>query len=120
MMLPESDNDLKVLNHHVYEYRKGLRNLVLHTIPMSLKVWAEARLERDSIPYIVRPVSNRKINLFFGEKDCVDVIASFGNKKLNEFTPEEDFILGIMLGYGRLAQCCRYLRRREMSSSAAG
>ncbi|MCD4706319.1 MAG: DUF2023 family protein [Candidatus Sabulitectum sp.] len=80
---------MKVLNHHVYEYRKGLRNLVLHTIPMSLKVWAEARLERDSIPYIVCPVSNRKINLFFGEKDCVDVIASFGSKKLNEFTPEE-------------------------------
>jgi len=119
-MFPENDNDLKALNHHVYEYRKGLRNLVLHTIPMSLKVWAEARLERDGIPYIIRPVSNRKINLFFGEKDCVDAIASFGNKKLNKFTREEDFIPGIMLGYGRLAQCCRDLRRRDMSSSAAG
>ncbi|MCK5131289.1 MAG: DUF2023 family protein [Candidatus Sabulitectum sp.] len=65
-------------------------------------------------------MSNRKINLFFGEKDCVDVVASFGNWKLNEFPPEEDFILGIMLGYGRLAQRCRYLRRWDVSSSVAG
>ena len=117
IMFPGNGNDLKVLNHHIYEYRKGVRNLVLYTIPMSLKKWAVSRLERDSISYIVRPVSSRKVNLFFGKKECVEVVASIGNKKLNEFTLEEDFILGIMLGYGRLAQCCRYLRRRDLSSS---
>ncbi|MCD4669219.1 MAG: DUF2023 family protein [Actinomycetia bacterium] len=109
------DSDLKVLNHHVYEYRKGLRNLVLHTLPMTLRNRAEGRLRRDGIPYLVYPVSEHKVNVFFGAADCIEVVARFGSRKLNEFTAEEDFILGVMLGYDRLAQCRRYIRRRELS-----
>jgi hypothetical protein len=41
------------------------------------------------------------------------VIREIGDKKLNELTPEEDFILGIMLGYDRLRQCNRYLKQKE-------
>ncbi len=117
MTVPGCDGDLKILNHHIYEFRKGLRNLVLHTIPMWLLHWATERLQRDGISYVVRPVNPGKVNIFFGEEHCVNVIASFGEKPLNQYTPEEDFILGIMLGYGRLAQCARYLDRREKTSS---
>lgn len=70
-MLPEGDNDLKVFNHHIYECRRGLRNLVLYTLPMSLKVWAEARPARDKHP-IHRPASEQSEDkpVFRGEGLC--------------------------------------------------
>lgn len=103
---------MKVLCHHIYEYKKGLRNLVLHTLPSEFLEQAEDRLERHSIPYIIRKVNDRKINIFFGAMECVEVIAHFGDKPLHRFTPEEDFILGIMLGYSRTEQCKRYLKKQ--------
>ncbi len=104
---------MKVLTHHIYEYKKGLRHLVLHTLDASLKVEAELKLQQQGIDYIVRYVTPSKINLFFGNPECVDVIDKIGNKNLNEFTPEEDFILGTMLGYDRLQQCARYIKKKN-------
>ncbi|HOR46077.1 MAG TPA: DUF2023 family protein [Spirochaetota bacterium] len=43
----------------------------------------------------------------------MDIIKLFGNKPLNEYSPEEDFILGIMLGYGMIPQCARYTAKRR-------
>ncbi|NLF41588.1 MAG: DUF2023 family protein, partial [Bacteroidales bacterium] len=51
--------------------------------------------------------------VFFGAKDCVEVVKTFVQKKLNELTPEQDFMLGIMLGYDRLKQCGRYLTQKN-------
>jgi len=117
-MLPEKNvSDLAILNHHVYEYRKGLRSLVLYTIPRSMQAWTVDKLGREEISYLVQTVSSRKVNIFFGEKDCIDIVSSFGDKMLNEFTPEQDFILGIMLGYSSGAQYGRYLKRLELSFS---
>ena len=108
---------MKVLCHHIYEYKKGLRNLVLHTMPTGLRDVAEAQLKKYDISYIIRAVGKTKINIFFGAGDCVKIIDSFGDKSLSEYTPEEDFILGIMLGYCRLAQCGRYLKRKASVGS---
>jgi len=102
---------MDVLNHHIYEYKKGLRDLVLHTLPASLKQEAIRKLESNNISYIVREVTSNKINIFFGSVACISVLQQFGEKKLNKFTPEEDFILGIMLGYNRIQQCNRYLSK---------
>lgn len=102
---------MDILNHHIYEYKKGLRDLVLHTLPASLKQDAVRKLESNQIPYIIRKVTDNKINIFFGAIACIEVLQQFGEKKLNEFTPEEDFILGIMLGYNRIQQCNRYLSK---------
>lgn len=104
---------MKILVHHIYEYKKGLRHLVLHTLDASLKLQAELKLQQQGIDYIIRHVTSSKINLFFGNKECVEVIDKIGDKGLNEFTPEEDFVLGTMLGYDRLQQCQRYLRLKE-------
>ncbi|MCG8572225.1 MAG: DUF2023 family protein [Spirochaetes bacterium] len=111
---------MKVLYHHIYEYKKGLRNLVLHTLSADLQGEAEKHLKRHKIPYIIRWVNNNKINVFFGAKECVDIIAAFGDKPLNKFTHEEDFILGIMLGYSRLEQCKRYIRRSQFQQVIPG
>jgi hypothetical protein len=105
---------MKVFNHHIYEYRKGLRSLVLHTLPFSMREQAEQKLKQNKISYLIRQVSDQKINIFFGEKDCVEIVQSFGDKPLNRYSDEEDFILGTMLGYCRLQQCQRYLKRKNM------
>ena len=104
---------MQVLFHHIYEYKKGLRHLVLHTLNASFRERAEKRLQQQEIDYVVREVTPSKINIFFGDKECVDIIREIGNKKLNEFTPEEDFVLGTMLGYDHLQQCKRYLQKKE-------
>ncbi len=104
---------MKVLSHHIYEYKKGLRNLVLHTMSSSYRHVAEKELKRNGIDYIVNEVNERKINIFFGSKACVEVVKEFGKRSLTDLTPEEDFILGIMLGYDRLRQCDRFLSRKN-------
>lgn len=102
---------MEVLNHHIYEYKKGLRNLVLHTMNSSDLHLAEEKLLRQGITYFVQHVTPRKVNIFFGKEDCVKIVHSFRKRSLSELTPEQDFILGVMLGYDRMQQCERYLNR---------
>jgi len=37
-------------------------------------------------------VGNKRINLFFGRKECMDAIRNFVQQPLSNLTPEEDFI----------------------------
>lgn len=108
---------MQVLCHHIYEYQKGLRHLVLHTMKSSEREAAERKLSRYDVDYMITELSNGNINIFFGKRECVDVVRSFGNIPLNHLSVEQDFILGIMLGYDRLAQCSRYLKRNEIHRS---
>jgi hypothetical protein len=101
---------MTVFTHHIYEYKKGLRNLVLHTMPGEEREWACRTLERKGIAYQMYPLDSGAVNVFFGAKDCVEVVRAIGKASLSDYTPEEDFILGTMLGYDRLLQCRRYLR----------
>ena len=104
---------MKVFCHHLYEYRKGLRNLVLHTLPGSRRVCVEAKLSAEGIDYVIQELPSGNINVFFGADACVAVVRAIGKDRLNDYTAEEDFILGTMLGYGRLQQCVRYIRMRD-------
>ncbi len=110
--LKEQISDLRVFNHHIYEYEKGLRNLVLTTEKGKYRDYIENKLKNRKIAYAINAVGNGKINVFFGEKSCVDVVKTF-NPRLNELSPEQDFILGIMLGYDRVKQCDRYLKLKN-------
>ena len=101
--------DLKVFYHHIYEYKKGVRNLILTTEKSIYSETIKTRLENENIDYLIQRVNDNKINVFFGKKECVKVVESFSSK-LYELSAEEDFILGIMLGYDRLKQCERYLK----------
>lgn len=87
--------------------------MVLHTMKGENREAAEKKLKHYDVDYLVTELNNGNINIFFGKKECVDVVRSFGNKKLNELTAEQDFILGIMLSYDRLAQCERLLKRSK-------
>lgn len=105
--------EMQVLLHHIYEYKKGLRSLVLHTMSTDEQYKTEELLTRKGIRYLLQHVNSKKINVFFGKEQCVKIVESFGVKALSDFTDEEDFILGIMLGYDRTQQCERYIKRKE-------
>lgn len=105
--------DMKVLSNHIYEYKKGVRQMVLYTFNKKYEDFALKRLEHQHIDYIIQPVGNDRLNLFFGKKECLDTIRLMVNRPLNQLTPEEDFILGAMLGYDICAQCERYCERKS-------
>lgn len=104
---------MKVLSNHIYEYKKGVRQMVLYTFNKKYEDFALKRLERQHIDYIIQPVGNNRLNLFFGKKECLDAIRLMVNRPLNQLSPEEDFILGAMLGYDICAQCERYCERKS-------
>ncbi len=104
----EQITDLKVFNHHVYEFKKGIRTLILTTEKSKHKEAIENKLKKEKIDYVIHDVDDHKINVFFGEKPCVEVVKTL-NPKLSEHTPQEDFMLGILLGYDKVKQCERYL-----------
>ena len=104
---------MKVFLHHIYEYQKGLRYLVLHTMKFKYKEHVEQKLIFHKIPYVIRSVNEKKMNVFFGDLNCINVIKAFGDKPLHDYTDEQDFILGTMLGYCRRKQCIRYLSRKQ-------
>lgn len=104
---------MTVFKHHIYEYKKGVRNLVLHTTNKSFRNDIEERLKNDGISYLIYSAGNSNINVFFGSDICIDVIKSINKQYLVKYSDEEDFILGIMLGYDRLRQCERYFKRKQ-------
>lgn len=104
---------MKVFCHHIYEYSKGLRSLILHTVSSEFLGKIRYKLDKSGIDYQIYMLKNGNMNVFFGKKECVDVIRTIGKAQLRDYTPEEDFILGTMLGYDRLIQCRRYLEMLE-------
>ena len=104
---------MKVFAHFLYEYKKGLRNLALYTGNLEEKEAIEKKLRRENIDYYIRKINGVRMNVFFGDTVCVEMIKQMKFKLLSNLTEEEDFILGIMLGYDRLKQCERYLRRKQ-------
>lgn len=105
--------DMKVLLNHIYEYKKGVRRMVLYTFNKKYEDFAVKRLQHQNIGYVIQRVGEDKLNLFFGKKECLDAIRLMITRPLNELTPEEDFILGAMLGYDICGQCERYCERKE-------
>lgn len=110
--------DLKIFVHHIYELQKGMRSMVLCTLEKKDETFALQRLEKLGITYYVHTINPKRINLFFGKKECIGVIRMICNRPLNELTPEEDFILGAMLGYDICQQCNRYAQRKMLKKTA--
>lgn len=56
--------DLKVLMNHIYEYKKGVRRMVLFTFNKKYETFAVSKLKREDIDYIIQPIGNDRLNLF--------------------------------------------------------
>jgi hypothetical protein len=106
---------MQVFYHHIYEYQKGIRNLVLHTTNRRYSPKIMQRLEEEGISYLILPVGEDSINVFFGDGQCIEILKKIGKTSLSDFSKEEDFILGIMLGYSREEQFKRYLGKTTTS-----
>lgn len=104
--------EMKVLLNHIYEYKKGVRRMILFTCNRRFEAFATQRLCHQSIDYVVQSAGKENINVYFGRRECLDAIRLFVTRPLNELSPEEDFILGAMLGYDICAQCERYCERK--------
>ena len=111
--------DMQILKHHIYEYKKGVRNMVLHTMSKAEQEIARYLLKMKNISFWIVEVNDKKINVFFGNPECIKIVRSFKGKPLNELTPEQDFMLGIMLGYDRKDQFKRYLQMTEGNGEKA-
>ncbi|HEC93481.1 MAG TPA: DUF2023 family protein [Candidatus Atribacteria bacterium] len=103
---------MRIFAHHLYEYKKGLRSLALYTGSTEEKEAIEKKLKKENIDYYIQKNNDVRMNVFFGDSVCIKMIKQMKFKQLSNLTEEEDFILGIMLGYDRLKQCERYLKRK--------
>lgn len=104
--------ELKVLMNHIYELKKGVRQMVLFTCPKQYEACATQRLRSQHIDYVLQPAGKNNLNFYFGRKECLDAIRLIVTRPLNQLSPEEDFILGTMLGYDLCAQCQRFCERK--------
>lgn len=105
---------MQVFYHLVYEYQKGLRDLCLWTCRNELCDKIRQSLESQQIDYLIFPVDDDKINVFFGMPTCLKIVKQFSNEELNRISDEEDFILGMMLGYAKPQQYMRFLTRKKL------
>ena len=101
-------NKMDIFCHLIYECKKGVRSAALCTLNSQFQEMAVSKLESNRMAYFICPVGSCKVNIFFGARVCIDVISSFCHKPLNKLSPEEDFMLGAILGYSICEQCQRY------------
>ncbi len=107
--------ELKPFLNHLYEFKKGVRKMVLYTMSKRFENFVINRLGNQNIPYHIQPLNDNKINIFFGKTECIDIICKMVDKPLNKLSPEEDFILGTLLGYDLSVQCERYSKRKGLA-----
>lgn len=108
--------ELKVFQNHIYELKKGVRQMVLYTAKATFEDYAVNRLKSQRINFVVQRLDNERINIFFGKNECIEAIRLMVTRPLNQLTPEEDFILGAMLGYDICGQCKRYCSKKTKNT----
>ncbi|WP_246472436.1 DUF2023 family protein [Azospirillum tabaci] len=108
-----------LLGHHLYEYSKGVRPMIMMTLSTRDADTVTRKLAERFVDYHVQMVTEAKVNVFFGNPSCVAMVRSVVRKPLNQLTPEEDFILGTLLGYDREQQCRRFLAMAQARRSGA-
>jgi len=107
------DNGIDVLCHDAYEINRGVKPLAFITTNAKNQECIEEKLKSIGIAYEIHKLPNSIINVYFGDRNCVEIIKEINKPRLSDLTPEEDFILGAMLGYDIKEQCQRYLRRNH-------
>ena len=98
----------------MYELNKGLRSLALLTTTEENCEIIIERFSKTKYEYIVQKLKSGYVNIFFGKKESILVLKQFNKNSLKEFSPEEDFILGVLLGYSTEQQCQRYIDRKNI------
>jgi hypothetical protein len=103
---------MDLVRHLAYEIDRGVRALALHTGSRKELPELTAWIQSMNLDYIAVSIGGEQSNLFFGRPECIQALRRFSTLKLNEMSEEEDFMLGVMLGYDLCRQCARYDRRK--------
>lgn len=115
-----SHPDIRLLFNRIYEYQKGIRHLFLSTIEIDLVEYVCYKLDQEGIPYLLQPIPRQKerYNLFFGRRECIDAVRVLVvDRSLSTLSAEEDFMLGVMLGYDTCMQCHRYCKKKQLEET---
>jgi hypothetical protein len=102
---------MRVFANHIYEYKKGVRRMILFTVNNRYVGEAVKRLKAEDIDFELQEVGNGRTNVFFGRSECIEVVRRMITRPLQQLSPEEDFILGALLGYDICMQCERFCKR---------
>lgn len=102
---------MRVYANHIYEYKKGVRRMILFTVNDRYVGEAVKRLKAEDIDFELQEVGNGRTNVFFGRSECIEVVRRMITRPLQQLSPEEDFILGALLGYDICMQCERFCKR---------
>ncbi len=102
---------MRIFNTYLYEVSKGTKPVALITCDDFLRERIVKKLEKEKMHFVLQDVCEGKTNIFFGVKECIQVIKKIAVKPLNELSIEEDFILGTILGYDVRLQCRRFLEK---------
>ena len=62
---PTESSALRVFANHIYEYKKGVRRMVLFTVNNRYVPEAVRRLRSESIAFELQEVGNGRTNIFF-------------------------------------------------------
>lgn len=106
---------MEVLQTYIYEIRKGTKPLALVTMQKKNLKYAIEKIVKNHLNYFAQVINNDKINLFLGERAPIEVAKTMFSKPLSDLNAQEDFILGILLGYSIKEQCNRFKNRLSKS-----
>lgn len=104
---------MEVLSTYIYELKKGSKSCALMTFEYEKLKDAILKIKNAGFSCFFQKIDGQtsKVNLFFGEKIPILVLKNIIKSPLNELTSEQDFVLGILLGYDIKKQCERFLKR---------
>lgn len=105
--------ELDVFFHMIYELDKGIRGLALLTTNENNLDAVMEKLSLCNYDFIIEKLNSEYVNIFFGKKSQIQVAKKMKRNSLKELNPEEDFILGTLLGYNISVQCERYLGKNS-------
>ena len=76
-------DSMKLFLHQIYEFQKGVRSLVLCTMCRTCASLLSERLERLGIAYRIQSVTDSKVNLYFGNRMCLETVRTLLQTKVS-------------------------------------
>lgn len=105
--------EIRIFLNHIYEFKKGVRNMVLYTMSREHEEFAIRRLKNQKISYMIQEVGTNKINLFFGKPECMEAMRHIIIRPLNQLSAEEDSSWEPCWDTTFANQCKRYCNKKE-------
>ena len=71
---------MRVFSTYLYEVLKGTKPAALVTCEENLLGQMLPKLQKENLRYFIQSLPNSKVNIFFGAKECIEIVENFLNK----------------------------------------